>query len=40
VTPRISQKAAVGVVFVAAMFMSILDRSTPGFNITKAQVRR
>ena len=32
VAVRISQKVAIGVVFVAAMFMSIMDSTFPCFN--------
>ena len=31
-TGRVSQKIAVSVVYVAAMFMTIMDRTFPGVN--------
>jgi hypothetical protein len=32
-TGQVSEKVAVSVVFVAAMFMSIMDSTVPGFNV-------
>ena len=32
---RVSEKAAVSVVFVAAMFMSIMDKTRTGVNMTQ-----